>query len=108
MSDQTPEIGVHEFVTAWRQGTRVIDVRSAEEYASGHVPGAVNVPLEDVLAAPRRFAGEELHVICRSGRRSLTAAEAMNAAGARAVSVAGGTSEWIGAGHEIETNETKR
>lgn len=77
-------------------------MRSPEEYASGHVPGAVNVPLEDVLASPSRFAGEQLHVICRSGGRSLKAAEAMNAAGGQAVSVSGGTSRWIETGYEIE------
>ncbi len=102
MSEQVPEIGVHDFAAVWREGSRVIDVRSPEEFASGHVPGAVNVPLADVLASPGRFTGEEVHVICRSGRRSLTAAEAMNAAGARAVSVAGGTADWSGAGYEVE------
>lgn len=102
MSGQTPELGVDVFAEVWRRGTRLVDVRSPEEYASEHVPGAENVPLEDVLASPEWFEGEELYVICRSGRRSLTAAEAMNAAGARAVSVSGGTSEWIDAGNEIE------
>ncbi|WP_338600388.1 rhodanese-like domain-containing protein [Saccharopolyspora sp. SCSIO 74807] len=102
MSEQTPEVGVVVFAGLWRQGTRLIDVREAEEYASGHVPGAVNVPLADVVASPERFAGQECYVICRSGGRSRRAAEAMNAAGARAVSVSGGTSGWIEAGNEVE------
>lgn len=102
MSKQTPEIGVGDFVEVWRRGTRLLDVRSPEEYASGHVPGAVNVPLGDVLAEPQRFAGQEWHVICHSGGRSLKAAEAMNAAGARAVPVSGGTSGWTEAGHEVD------
>ncbi len=102
MSEQTPEVGVDVFAGTWRRGTRLVDVREPEEYAAGHVPGAVNVPLADVLAAPERFAGEECYVICRSGGRSLKAAEAMNAAGGRAVSVSGGTSGWIEAGHEVE------
>lgn len=102
MSEQELEIGVDLFAGMWRRGTRLVDVRSSEEYASQHVPGAENVPLEDVLASPQEFAGEELYVICRSGGRSLKAAEAMNAAGARAVSVAGGTAGWIDAGNRIE------
>lgn len=102
MSQQTPEVGVDVFAGMWRRGTRLVDVRSPEEYAAEHVPGAENVPLEDVLASPQRFAGEELYVICRSGGRSLRAAEAVNAAGARAVSVVGGTAGWIDAGHQIE------
>lgn len=102
MSGQAPEVDGESFVEAWRCGVRLIDVRSPEEFADGHVPGAVNVPLKEVLASPQRFAGQEWHVICRSGGRSLTAAEAMNAAGARAVSVSGGTSAWIAAGREVE------
>lgn len=101
MSERTPEIGVDEYAAA-RTDTRLIDVRSPDEYAEGHVPGAVNVPLEDVLAAPQQFANQDLHVICRSGGRSATAADAVNAVGARAVSVAGGTAGWIDAGHEVE------
>lgn len=65
------------FAGVWREGTRLVDVRSPEEYASQHVPGAVNVPLEDVLAVPQRFAREELYVICRSRDRSLKATDAM-------------------------------
>lgn len=64
--------------------------------------GAVNVLSPDVLAAPERFAGEECYVICCSGGRSFKAAEAMNAAGGRAISVSGGTSGWIEAGNEVE------
>lgn len=100
--ERTPEIGVDEFAAAWRQETPLIDVRSPDEYAEAHVPGAVNVPLADVLAAPQRFADQDLYVICRSGGRSATAADAVNAAGARAVSVAGGTAGWIDAGHEVK------
>lgn len=102
MSEQTPEVGVGIFTEAWRRGARLVDGRSPEEYASGHVPGAVNVPLRDVLASPQRFTEDGSHIICRSGGRSLRAAEAMNTAGARAVSVPCGTSEWIDAGHESE------
>ena len=102
MSEQTPEVGVEVFAGTWRRGTRLVDVREPEEFASGHVPGAVNVPLVEVLAEPQRFAGQECYVICGSGGRSLKAAEAMNAAGGRAVSVAGGTSGWIEAGNEVE------
>ncbi len=102
MPGEVPEVSVEAFAQAFQRGEPVVDVRSAEEYAQGHVPGAVNVPLEDVLARPRRFAGSTVHVICRSGGRSLQAAEAMNAAGAQAVSVSGGTSAWIEPAREIE------
>lgn len=101
MSDQTPEIRVDEFAAA-RPDTRLIDARSPGEYAGGDLPGAVHVPSEDVLASPQQFAGQDLYVICRSGGRSATAADPMNGAGARTVSLAGGTAGWIDADHELE------
>lgn len=81
----------------------LIDVRSPEEFADGHVPGAVNVPLDDVLSHPSRHGGgDTVHVICASGRRSAMAADAMIAVGVPAVSVAGGTQAWMQAGRPVD------
>jgi rhodanese-related sulfurtransferase len=76
----------------------LLDVREPGEFAAGHVPGAVNVP----LAALRHQAGgldasAETLLICESGRRSETAAKILTRAGfERAYSVKGGTSAWRG------------
>ena len=64
--------------------TKVIDVRDATEFASGHVQGATNLNVEngDLAAA---FAGLDkgaaYSVYCRSGRRSAIAADLMAKAG---------------------------
>lgn len=55
---QVREIDVERFATERREDVAVLDVRSVEEFAAGHVPGAVNVPLEQVTADPGRFAPE--------------------------------------------------
>ncbi|RRO19237.1 rhodanese-like domain-containing protein [Saccharopolyspora rhizosphaerae] len=102
MVEQVPEVSVDVFAGTWRRATRLVDVREPEEFDSGHVPGAVNVPLGEVLAAPQSFAEQECYVICHSGGRSAKAAGAINAAGGRAVSVSGGTAGWIEAGHPVE------
>lgn len=104
---QTREMTVDELAVARDEGPRLLDVRSPEEFVQEHVPGAVNVPLEDVLAAPGRFAGESAYVICGSGTRSWRAAEAMNAEGAAAVSVAGGTSAWTESGRDVERGDVE-
>jgi len=96
------EIDVEQFA-ADRADTAVVDVRSPEEFTAGHVPGAVNVPLERVVADSGSYAGQELYVICQSGGRSLRAAKALSAAGAQAVSVAGGTGRWIESGRAVDT-----
>ena len=56
----------------------LIDVRTSEEYQSGHIPTSVNIPY-DVLAEnlPTENTGEDIIVYCRSGRRSGIAAETL-------------------------------
>ncbi|MEY9214476.1 rhodanese-like domain-containing protein [Thermobifida halotolerans] len=80
----------------------VLDVREPGEFASGHVPGAANLPLERVAAEAHRFAGRPVCVICRSGQRSLHSAP-LNRAGAQAVSVAGGTRDRLASGRAVTT-----
>ena len=76
----------------------ILDVRRRGEYEAGHVPTAVNVPL-DVLA---EHLGEmdrsrPLAVICASGYRSSTAASILQRNGFRQLyNVVGGTSAWFG------------
>lgn len=60
----------------------VLDVRTPEEFAAGHVPGAVNIPHEQVAARAADVPKDKDVVIyCRSGRRSALAAEALAAKG---------------------------
>jgi rhodanese-related sulfurtransferase len=82
----------------------LLDVRSPAEYAGGHLPGAVNVPLDEVDAVAARYAGQDVVTVCHSGARSLAAARLLSAAGARVQSLAGGTEAWRRAGHPVETS----
>jgi len=62
----------------------VLDVRSADEYAAGHVPGAINVPhgeLTPAHDAVRAWKERPVVVYCRSGRRSAIAIEALEKGG---------------------------
>ncbi|SDT80840.1 rhodanese-like domain-containing protein [Actinoplanes derwentensis] len=81
----------------------LLDVRSPNEYAAGHLPGAVNVPLDELETAAARYAGQDVVTVCHSGARSLAAARLLDAAGARVQSLAGGTEAWRQAGHPVET-----
>lgn len=85
----------------------LIDVRTAGEFASGHVPGARNVPLgSPALQAILREGmdrASEYFVICQSGGRSRNCCEAFAAAGMTEVtSVEGGTAAWAAAGFPLE------
>ncbi|MGW2659010.1 rhodanese-like domain-containing protein [Streptomyces sp. NPDC001478] len=83
----------------------VIDVRAPGEYASGHVPGALNIPLdrlhEAVPALKSASARGSLLVVCASGVRSTRACDILSAADIDAVTLSGGTSAWEGDGHDL-------
>ncbi|MDX2527434.1 rhodanese-like domain-containing protein [Streptomyces europaeiscabiei] len=81
----------------------VIDVRTPGEYASGHVPGALNLPLDRMERALPVFkeSGAELLMVCRSGARSGKACALLAEHGVAAADLAGGTNAWAAAGHEL-------
>ncbi len=90
------EVTIEELESALQSGATVIDVREPDEYATGHVPGAVLVPLADVPATLARFSSDSTnYVICRSGARSYRACEFLVEQGLDAVNVEGGTMAWI-------------
>lgn len=79
----------------------LLDVREADEWQSGHVPGAVHLPLfrlADGVPLPPEARGRGLVVICRSGNRSRRAAEILSGNGVEAVDVIGGMRAWARAG----------
>ena len=73
--------------------TVLIDVRSADEYASGHLQGAVNIPhdrITDEIGTVAADKSTRIILYCRSGRRADTALNALKAAGYENVSNYGG------------------
>jgi rhodanese-related sulfurtransferase len=82
----------------------VVDVREADEFAAGHIPGAVNRPLStfDPAQLPHA-AGKRLVLNCLGGKRSGLALDRCAAAQAGADShLAGGFGAWAGAGLPVE------
>jgi len=77
----------------------LVDVRSAGEFAAGHVPGAANIPLEEI---ERRLgdlnSGETLVLICKGGMRAGMAAELLKDKRANLAVLHGGTDAWANAG----------
>ena len=74
----------------------LIDIREPDEYTGGHVPSAVNIPMQALLSDPNAYLekGQEYHIICRSGVRSLAACRALLKQGYKVVNVSGGTIEY--------------
>jgi rhodanese-related sulfurtransferase len=83
----------------------LVDVRTPEEFASGHVPGARNIPVDELgghLAELESYKSGDVYLICQSGGRSARAAEQLSGAGYHAVNVQGGTGAWKAAGLPTE------
>lgn len=81
-------------------GVTVLDVRTPAEYAEGHLPGAVNINVEDPGfpdAVAKLDADADYAVYCRSGNRSRVAMDYMTQAGVtRTVGLEGGIGAWEG------------
>ena len=85
-----------------RVGTPLIDVREEYEYAAGHVPGSVNLPMSTLGDRLDELPDEAFDVICQVGGRSARVVEALEARGYDATNVEGGMGEWIAAGYPVE------
>jgi thioredoxin len=97
------EMALDDFAAAHAGGGFVLDVREGDEYASGHVPGAVHVPMNEV---PDRLtelpSGQRVHVICASGNRSRAVVDFLRERGVDAVNVSEGTGGWVQRGWPVE------
>jgi rhodanese-related sulfurtransferase len=86
----------------------VIDVRTDEERAAGHIPGTRHVAFEVLPGESASLDHSRLVVFyCRSGDRSKSAAEAFAASGWHAASVAGGLLAWVDEGRPLEPEDGK-
>ena len=96
------EIDVDELDRVLADGARLVDVREPNEYAGGHVAGAVLVPLRTVPEHVDAFRGDgPAYVICRTGSRSYKACEYLAQLGVDAVNVRGGTLAWMDTDREL-------
>ena len=94
-------VGEAEFAKAIEvEGVQIVDARTASEYASGHIVGAINIDVNgaEFDAEVAKLDKERpVAVYCRSGRRSKIAAERISALGFRHITeLDGGILSWSG------------
>ncbi len=101
------EISVDQAVTAIQTCDVLIDVREADEYAAGHLPGAIHMSrgmLEFKLASNPKMQSRDLNIVlyCKtSGRAALSAKSLAEMGYTHVQSIAGGVDAWLAAGHEV-------
>lgn len=104
MQTQAP-LTPNELRDALARGERfsIIDVRGADEYEDWHIPGSVNLPLNEIVAGatPEASSGQMV-TICAHGARSRRASQALAARGISARSLDGGMVGWNSTYRSIE------
>ncbi|MDQ3459584.1 MAG: rhodanese-like domain-containing protein [Deinococcota bacterium] len=103
---QTPEIDVHETQARMQDGALLLDVRERDEYDALRIPGATLLSLSEFEGRYEELPrDQEIVVHCRSGRRSMQAADYLNERGYNAVNVLGGILAWQEAGLPVEEGQ---
>ena len=101
-SGTTATIQWHQLDAALAAGALLVDVRTAEEHAQGAIPGAVNIPVDDLRRRLSELpAGKPLIVHCRVGVRSHAAARILAQEGRTVSNLDGGYLTWE-AGHAAQ------
>ena len=101
------EISVEQAVAAIQTCDVLIDVREADEYAAGHLPGAIHMSrgmLEFKMAGNPKMQARDLNIVlyCKtSGRAALSAKSLADMGYTHVRSIAGGVDAWVAAGHEV-------
>jgi rhodanese-related sulfurtransferase len=96
---------LHEHLNALDSDELILDVRTPEEYAEGHIPRSRNIPHEEVsryIHELKKFKAIYIH--CRSGKRAQYAAGELQKAGLNNLVCIGssGMMDWTAAGYPIE------
>jgi len=106
--DEIEAVPAKELLKQARKGlVTVIDLRPVEEYAAGHVPGAINIPLPELQKRLRDLPkGKEIVAYCRGPYclMSFTAVKMLRGRGHKARRLEAGLPEWRSAGLPVQTN----
>jgi rhodanese-related sulfurtransferase len=97
-TDRTPQVSARAANTLIDTGAVLLDVREPVEWAEGHAPGALLIPMGDVQARLGELPSDpRIVVVCRSGGRSRAIADALRARGYDVVNLTGGMCAWTAA-----------
>lgn len=89
-----------------RRGALLLDVRSPEEFASGHIPGSQNLPLEQLLEGLPTLKSP-IVTICATGSRAGLAAEVLTYEGLEVGKLVGGIQGYSTQGYPLERSKAK-
>jgi NADPH-dependent 2,4-dienoyl-CoA reductase/sulfur reductase-like enzyme/rhodanese-related sulfurtransferase len=91
----TPSIQWHELDAQRAAGATLVDVRTVGEFADGAIPGAVNIPLDDIRDSEDRLPTGRLIVTCKVGQRGHSAVRLLSQLGRDVANLDGGYLTWV-------------
>jgi len=93
----TPTVQWHEIDAQTAAGCEIIDVRTSEEFAAGHIPGAVNIDVNELRDRLAEIKTENPIVYCAVGQRGHIATQILKAQGKHPSNLDGGYTTWFAA-----------
>lgn len=112
-NDNIVSVSAPEFDTKIKtDSVQLLDVRTPQEYAEGHIEGALNINVQSddfqQMAEKELSKDSTILVYCRSGRRSMDAAGILTRLGYRVINLKGGIIEWKEDGLPVTTGGTPK
>ena len=102
-------IGVQELSNCRDLGWQCIDVRSATEFAAGHIPAAINIPMDEIESRIGDLrAGTHTVLVCQAGKRASMTRELLAGRVGDLLVLAGGTDAWKSAGLPLVASTRSR
>jgi rhodanese-related sulfurtransferase len=100
---------VQQAAAASLRGETVIDVRTSSEYAAGHLPHSIFMPLVTVpLRVNELSRRAPVYVVCESGSRAFQACQFLQQHGYRPINVVGGMAAYRAVGLPMRTASSQR
>lgn len=88
---------------------QLVDVRSATEFATGHIPGALNIPLDQIESRVNDLRSDSpIVLVCQMGKRARMAATLLDSCKLSLTVLEGGTNAWIQSGLPVVINAKTR
>lgn len=103
----TDTVQWHELEAARQAGATVVDVRTPAEYARGHIPGALSIPVDSLRERVDEIPAGEVIVSCQVGLRGHVAARVLAGRGRRVRNLDGGFLTWVASGGAVETGPSE-
>ena len=95
LSGLTQTLQWDELASRLELGAVLVDVRTADEFADGHIPDAINIPVDDLRGRCNQLPKTDVIVYCKVGQRGHTAANLLRECGVQASNLDGGYETWI-------------